>query len=246
MEKHLQEAKKMIIQDRLDSLELRLEELANNFAHLPTEQLSKHCISCMNDIRSLAYECLIENIDRFDKSEYDQVKETLQSMRFDVNEKNLIECSYHRDDCEPQITLEERRDRFMGLKAGVPPAKLCFLPYNAHELFDKLATGLKDVAIEELKYRMHILMQAPAPSNQLSLSDNNLHDKQGGGPQYRGKLKPKAAAMLCVEDSDDDELSLTVGHSDQKFTSGNASRRGFQENHLFSENQDSQGQSFIE
>ncbi|KAF4443758.1 hypothetical protein F53441_11361 [Fusarium austroafricanum] len=129
MDKHLQKAKKLIVQDRLDSLKLRLEELGKSFTNLPTDQLSKHSISCMKDIRSLAYECLNENIDRLDRAD-----------------------NHQRDD-DPQCTIERRRGAFMGLKFKLPPTRLCLWPYNAHAIFEDLAFHFKNCVIGELKYR---------------------------------------------------------------------------------------------
>ncbi|KAF5989520.1 hypothetical protein FBULB1_806 [Fusarium bulbicola] len=202
MEKQLQEIKLEIMQDRLDSLELRLEELANDFAHLSAKQLSKQCISCTEAIRSLASDCLIENahryLHRFNRNEFIQlVQENRQTMRFDVDANNTIKCNYLEAGHHRQMTEEERHDRFLSLKAGVPPAKFCIPPYNAHELFVELAANLESFAIRELEYHGQPYVPDPTATNQ----PPPPYESQGRGLQYQGSSQPVAAAMPFVESS---------------------------------------------
>ncbi|KAF4953638.1 hypothetical protein FGADI_5974 [Fusarium gaditjirri] len=171
MEKQLQDLKMEIMQDRLDSLECRLKELANSLTQLSAKQLSKQFISCMEAIRNLASDCLIENTDRyldcFDRTEFFQyARGSRRAMRFDLDGDNIIERTYLEAGHHRQMIEEERRDRFMSLKAGVPPAKFCFPPNNAHELF-------------------------PPPP----------YGSEGRGLQYRGSPHPMAAAMPGAEHS---------------------------------------------
>ncbi|KAF4498889.1 hypothetical protein FAGAP_4902 [Fusarium agapanthi] len=202
MEKQLQEIKMEIMQDRLDSLELRFKELANNHAHLSAKQLSKQCISCMEAIRNLSSDCLIENthryLHRFNRNEFIQhVRETRQSMRFDVDGNSIIKCNYLEAGHNRQMTEEERHDRFMSLKAGVPPAKFCFPPYNAHELFVELAANLENFAIRELEYHGQPYVPDPTATNQ----PPPPYESQGRGLQCRSSPHPTAAAMPSVESS---------------------------------------------
>ncbi|KAF5581573.1 hypothetical protein FPCIR_10086 [Fusarium pseudocircinatum] len=203
MEKQLREIKMDNMQDRLDSLELRFEELANNLAHLSAKQLSKQCISCMEDIRSFATDCLIENTDRyltcFDRKEFIKyARDTRRLMSFDVDTENMIECNssidagHHR-----QMTEEERGDRFISLKASVPPAKLCVPPYNAHELFVKLAGNFRDFAIRELEYHGQPYVPHPNANSQ----PPPPYESQGRGLQNQGSSQPVAAAIPSVGSS---------------------------------------------
>ncbi|KAF4343963.1 hypothetical protein FBEOM_2070 [Fusarium beomiforme] len=185
MDKPLQNARKLLIQDRLDSLNLRLEELGKDVTNLSTDRFSKQCISCMKDIRSLAYGCLIENIDRFDRSEYDnRMKETLRVMRFDVNKNNGIELDSHPRVSQPLMAIGERIKGFMALKFALPPAKLCLTPYNAHDIFEELATNLKSLAIEELKCREYDLIKTSAPRDHDSSSNNQLGPPLAPGSSF--------------------------------------------------------------
>ncbi|PNP84986.1 hypothetical protein FNYG_01683 [Fusarium nygamai] len=202
MDKQLKELKMENMHDRLGSLELRFEELANNLTHLCARQLSKQCISCMEDIRSLASDCLIENTDRylacFDRKEFIKyARDTRRSMSFDVDANNMIQCNsidarHHR-----QMTEEERGDRFMRLKASVLPTKFCVPPYNAHELFIELAVNLRDFAIGELEYPGQPYVPHPSANNQ----PPPPYEIQGRGLQYQGSSQTVAAAMPSIESS---------------------------------------------
>ncbi|KAF5704153.1 hypothetical protein FMUND_12696 [Fusarium mundagurra] len=202
MEKYLQEIKMDNMQDRLDTLELRFEELANNFAHLSAKQLSKQCISCMEDIRSLGSDCLIENIDRylacFDRQEFVKyARDIRRSMCFHVDANNLIQCNRLEAQHHRQMTEEERGDRFMSLKAGIPPAKFCLPPYDAHELFVELASSLESFAVREMEYHDQPCVPDPSANNQ----PPPPYESQGRGLQYQGRPQPVADAMPSVEDS---------------------------------------------
>ncbi|KAF5686360.1 hypothetical protein FCIRC_2916 [Fusarium circinatum] len=202
MEEQLQKIKMEVMQDRLDSLELRFEDLANNFAHLSTKQFSKQCISCMEAIRSLASDCLIANADDFllsmSRAEFiEYVRDYQRSMRFDVDGSNIIkrcelETGHHR-----QLAEEERHDRFMSLKAGVPPAKFCFSPYNPQDLFVELAIYLENLAIKELEYHGQPYVPNVAIPNQ----PPPPYESQRRRFQFRGSLHRVAAAMASVKDS---------------------------------------------
>ncbi|KAF5574347.1 hypothetical protein FPANT_11813 [Fusarium pseudoanthophilum] len=202
MKKQLQELKMESMQDRLDSLELRFEGLAGDFTHLSAYQLSKQCISCMEDIRSLAADCLIENTDRyfacFDRKEFIKyARDTRRSMSFDVDANDLIRCNSIDAGHHRQMTEEERGDRFISLKASVPPAKFCIPPYDAHELFVELAGNLRDFAIRELEYHDHPYV----PHSNANSQPPPPYESQGRGLQYQGNSQPVVAAMPSVESS---------------------------------------------
>lgn len=202
MEKQLQEMKIEIMQDRLDSLELRLEELANSFAQLTTKQLSKECINCMQAIRNLASDCLVANTDQylacFDRTEFIKyAQESRQAMRFTVDENNTIQRIYREAGHHRQMTEEERHDRFRSLKTGVPSAKFCFPPFNAHELFVELAINLENFTIRELEYHD----QPYVPDDAAISQPPPPYQSQGRGLQHRDSPHPMAATMPRVEDS---------------------------------------------
>ncbi|KAF5615338.1 uncharacterized protein FTJAE_13390 [Fusarium tjaetaba] len=202
MENQLQDLKMENMQDRLDSLELRFEELANNLTHLCATQLSKQCISCMEDVRSLATDCLTQNADHyyacFDRKEFIKYARNIRrSMAFDVDANDMIRCNSIDAGHHRQMTEEERGDRFMSLKASVPPAKFCIPPYDAHELFVELADNLRDFAIRELEYHDHPYV----PHSNANSQSPPPYESQGRGLQYQGSSQPIAAAMPSVESS---------------------------------------------
>ncbi|KAG5801838.1 hypothetical protein H9Q74_009045 [Fusarium xylarioides] len=202
MDKQLQEIKMENMQDRLDSLELRFKELANNFPHLSAKQLSKQCISCMEDIRSLASDCLIANTDRY-LHDYDRAdfikyaRDHRQSMRFDVDANNMIRCNRLEAGHHRQMKEEERGDHFISLKAGVPPAKFCFPPYNPNELFVDLAANLESLTSRELEYHR----QPYVPDAAVTSQPPPPYESQDRGLQYRASPHPTASAMPPVESS---------------------------------------------
>lgn len=202
MEKQLQEIKIEIMQDRLDSLEFRLEELANSFAQLTTKQLSKECINCMQAIRNLASDCLIANTDQylacFDRTEFIKyAQESRQKMRFTVDENNTIERIYREAGHHRQMREEERHDRFISLKASVPSAKFCFPLYNAHELFLELAINLEDFTVRELEYHD----QPYVPDDAAISQPPPPYESQGRGLRHQDSARLMAATMPRVEDS---------------------------------------------
>ncbi|CVL06891.1 uncharacterized protein FMAN_11985 [Fusarium mangiferae] len=202
MEKQLREIQMEIMQDRLDSLESRFEELANSFAHVSAKQLSKQCISCMEAIRNLASDCLIANTDQylpcFDRTEFIRyAQESRQAMRFTVDENNTIQRIYREAGHHRQMTEEERHDRFLSLKAGVPSAKLCFPPFNAHELFVELAINLENLTIRELEFHD----QPYVPDDAAISQPPPPYESQGRGYQHQDGPHPMAATMPRVEDS---------------------------------------------
>ncbi|RKL32605.1 hypothetical protein BFJ72_g10548 [Fusarium proliferatum] len=202
MEKKLREIKMEIMQDRLDSLEFRLEELANSFAQLNTKQLSKECINCMQTIRNLASDILIANTDQylayFNRAEFiEYAQESRQAMQFKVDENNTIQRIYREAGHHRQMTEEERHDRFLSLKTGVPPAKICFPPYDAHALFVNLAINLENLTIRELEYHD----QPYVPDDAAISQPPPPYESQGRGLHHRGNSHPMAAEMPRVEDS---------------------------------------------
>ncbi|SCV39944.1 uncharacterized protein FFB14_07346 [Fusarium fujikuroi] len=202
MEKQLQGMKIEIMQDRLDSLESRFEELANSFAHVSAKQLSKQCISCMEAIRNLASDVLMATTDRYLASFgrtlfFQYAQESRQAMRFNVDENNIIKWKYLEAGHHRQMTEKERHDRFMSLKAGVPLAKFCFPPYDAHELFVELAINLESFATREMEYHGQPYVPDPVAASQ----PPPPYESQGRGLHQRGNSHPIAAEMPRVEDS---------------------------------------------
>lgn len=118
-------------------------------------------------------------------------------MQFKVDENNTIQRIYREAGHHRQMTEEERHDRFLSLKAGVPPAKFCFPPYDAHELFVDLAINLGNFTIRELEYHD----QPYVPDDAAMSQPPPPYESQGRGLHHRGNSHPMAAQMPRVEDS---------------------------------------------
>ncbi|KAF5631938.1 hypothetical protein F25303_9587 [Fusarium sp. NRRL 25303] len=118
-------------------------------------------------------------------------------MRFTVDENNKIQRIYREAGHHRQMTEEERHDRFLSLKAGVPPAKLCFPPYDAHDLFVDLALNLENFTIRELEYHD----QPYVPDDAAISQPPPPYESQGRGLQHQDSPRPMAATMPRVEDS---------------------------------------------
>ncbi|KAF5535418.1 hypothetical protein FNAPI_12061 [Fusarium napiforme] len=118
-------------------------------------------------------------------------------MSLDIDANDMIRCSSIDAGHHRQMTEEERSDRFMSLKASVPPAKFCIPPHDAHELFVELADNLRDFAIQELEYHEQPYVPGPSANSQLPPP----YESQGRGLQYQGSSQPIAAAMPSVESS---------------------------------------------
>ncbi|RBA14459.1 hypothetical protein FPRO05_03251 [Fusarium proliferatum] len=211
MEKKLREIKMEIMQDRLDSLEFRLEELANSFAQLNTKQLSKECINCMQTIRNLASDILIANTDQylayFNRAEFiEYAQESRQAMQFKVDENNTIQRIYREAGHYRHMREEERHDRFLSLKAGVPPAKFCFPPYDAHALFVNLAINLENLTIRELEYHD----QPYVPDDAAISQPPPPYESQGRGLHHRGNSHPMSRNAETTSSIATSNLGLTV------------------------------------
>ncbi|CVL07597.1 uncharacterized protein FMAN_14476 [Fusarium mangiferae] len=87
-EEDMEHLKKQLIQNQLDSLHISIENLAKGIGHVPADIIARSCLAIMKSMSSLAYGCVMENIDRYDESRLQQVCEEIQALT----------CSFAEDD----------------------------------------------------------------------------------------------------------------------------------------------------
>ncbi|KAH7215763.1 hypothetical protein DER44DRAFT_654404 [Fusarium oxysporum] len=179
MEQDWAEAKHRAMRGRLHSLRIRLIDLANNLANLTTEQLGIHCGAIVEDLRSFSYDCMVEGRDRLDEAQFQwRVGEIGELMDFSVNEelKNIERDEHHKN----RMTREKRRAMLMDLRIDIPFTELCFVPYDAYDFFMNLGKNIRDLVVDELRYRAHDHAMArlqSAKEEQESITNNVLEQE---------------------------------------------------------------------
>ncbi|KAF5718246.1 hypothetical protein FMUND_5342 [Fusarium mundagurra] len=152
MDPDWKEVKQRSMRSRLQSLRLRLMDLAKNLDNFTTEQLVIHCGAIMEDIRSFSYDCIAESRDRLDEFQfYWRVGEIEVLIKFCVNEE-LGKFAW-AENRQPRMTREKRREMLTDLKFDIPFTEMCFVPFDAYDFFMSLGQAFKDLVVDELRHR---------------------------------------------------------------------------------------------
>ncbi|KAF4443026.1 hypothetical protein FACUT_1579 [Fusarium acutatum] len=152
MDPDWKEVKHRATRGRLQSLRLRLIDLANNLDNFTTEQLGIHCGAIMEDLRSFSYDCIVESRDRLDKFQfYWRVGEIEVLIKFCVYEE--LEKIERAENRKPRMTTEKRRDMITDLRFDIPFTDMCFVPFDAYDFFMSLGQAFKDLIVDELRHR---------------------------------------------------------------------------------------------
>ncbi|SCV50060.1 uncharacterized protein FFB14_11248 [Fusarium fujikuroi] len=163
-EETMEQLKKQLIQNQLDSLHISIENLAKSIAHVPADIIARSCLAIMKSMSSLAYGCVMESINRYDESRLQQVCEEIQALT----------CSFAEDDEDGRNDLEamqlldkphlkdELRDNPPDVKVNallcIPEkgnamtVEFCRPPYDYAEIFIEQAKWIRASFIEELKH----------------------------------------------------------------------------------------------
>ncbi|KAF4946247.1 hypothetical protein FGADI_11324 [Fusarium gaditjirri] len=155
LEETVEQIKKQLIQEQLDSLGFSMENLACHLAHYPAEIIAGSCLAILKSISSLAYSCLVETIDRYDRSELQQRREDIQALTgyFTYDEIDDL-----------HIDCRDREGALFDLANDIPRTERCFLPDDPSGMFIELAKALRVLFADELKYHC----QSPSTTPRLS------------------------------------------------------------------------------
>nr|RBR01949.1 hypothetical protein FVER53263_12873 [Fusarium verticillioides] len=147
------EVKQRSMRGRLQSLRLRLIDIANNLDNLTIEQLGIHCGAITEDLQSLSYDCIVESRDRLDEFQfYWRVGEIEVLIKFCVDEE-LKKIDERTENRKPKMTREKRREMMADLKFDIPFTELCLVPFDAYDFFMSLGQAFKDLIVDELRAR---------------------------------------------------------------------------------------------
>ncbi|KAI1047585.1 hypothetical protein LB505_013420 [Fusarium chuoi] len=184
MDPDWKEVKHRAMQSRLQSLRLRIIDLANNLDNFTTEQLGIHCGAIMEDIRSLSYDCIGESRDRMDEFQFCwRVGEIEVLIKFCVEEElEKIERAGNR---KPWLAREKRREMMTDLRFDIPFTELCFVPFDAYDFFMSLGQAFKDLVVDELRHRAHDDAMASPQSIE---DEESIREERGVSEQPRLEL----------------------------------------------------------
>ncbi|KAG4261217.1 hypothetical protein FPRO04_08208 [Fusarium proliferatum] len=179
MDPDWREVKHRAMRGRLQSLRLRIIDLADNLDNFMTEQLCIHCGAIMEDIRSLSYDCIAESRDRLDEFQfYWRVGEIEVLIKFCVEEElEKIERAGNR---KPRLVREKRREMMTDLRFDIPFTEMCFVPFDAYDFFMSLGQAFKDLIVDELRHRAH---------DDVMASPQSIEEEQGVSEQPRLELQ---------------------------------------------------------
>ncbi|KAF5610651.1 uncharacterized protein FSUBG_2912 [Fusarium subglutinans] len=152
MDPDWKEVKHLAMQGRLQSLRLRIIDLANNLDNSTTRQLGIHCGAIMEDIRSLSYDCIVESRDRLDEFQfYWRMAEIEVLIQFCIDEE--LQKIGRAEKQQPRMTTEKRREMMTDLRFDIPFTEMCFIPFDAYDFFMSLGQAFKDLIVDELRDR---------------------------------------------------------------------------------------------
>ncbi|KAF5556625.1 hypothetical protein FMEXI_1097 [Fusarium mexicanum] len=152
MDPDWKEVKHLAMQGRLQSLRLRIIDLANNLDNFTTRQLGIHCGAIMEDIRSLSYDCIVESRDRLDEFQfYWRMAEIEVLIQFCIDDE--LQKIGRAEKQKPRMTTKKRREMMTDLRFDIPFTEMCFVPFDAYDFFMSLGQAFKDLIVDELRDR---------------------------------------------------------------------------------------------
>ncbi|KAF4495264.1 hypothetical protein FAGAP_8593 [Fusarium agapanthi] len=165
LEESMQQLKKQLIQNQLDSLYISIANLVESIGSVPADIISRSCLAIMKSLSSLAYGCVMESIGRYDESELqhrceeiraltcpfsdddkDDSKNDLKAMRTFHNPHLKDQLRNEPPDVKANSLLEILEERY------VMTVELCLTPYEYSDVFVEQARFIRASLVEELKY----------------------------------------------------------------------------------------------
>ncbi|KAG5767241.1 hypothetical protein H9Q72_004691 [Fusarium xylarioides] len=190
MDPDWKEVKQRSMQGRLQSLRLRLVDIAKNLDNFTTEQVGIHCGAIMEDIRSMSYDCIVESRDRLDVFQFNwRVGEIEVLIKFCIDEElGKIERAENR---KPWMTTEKRREMMTDLRFDIPFAEMCFVPFDAYDFFMSLGQAFKDLIVDELRHRAQDNSMASLQSikkEQCIVEEESIKEEEGVSELPRSEI----------------------------------------------------------
>ncbi|KAF5626890.1 uncharacterized protein FTJAE_9396 [Fusarium tjaetaba] len=195
MDPDWKEVKQRSMRGRLQSLRLRLMDIANNLDNLTTEQLDIHCGAIMEDLSSLSYDCIVESRDRLDEFQfYWRISEIEVLIKFCLDEE--LEKTKRTENQTPKMTREKRKEMLKDLKFDIPFTEMCFIPFDAYDFFMSLGEAFRDLVVDELRHRAHgddtldlqFIKKEPGIEEEVSIKEEEPIKEEGVGELPRSKL----------------------------------------------------------
>ncbi|KAF5576912.1 hypothetical protein FPANT_10693 [Fusarium pseudoanthophilum] len=198
MDPDWKEVKQRSMRSRLQSLRLRLMDIANNLENLTTEQLGIHCGAIMEDLSSLSYDCIVESRDRLDEFQfYWRISEIEVLIKFCLDEE--LEKTELMENRKPKMTREKRKEMLKDLKFDIPFTEMCFIPFDAYDFFMSLGEAFRDLAVDELRHRAHgddmldfqSIKEEPGIEEERRVNeDEPTNEEEGVTEPPRSKIRP--------------------------------------------------------
>ncbi|KAH7174973.1 uncharacterized protein B0J16DRAFT_404875 [Fusarium flagelliforme] len=146
IEETVKQFKNDVIQNQLENLKISIDNLAQTPEHADANTIPGLYWAILKGLSILADHCMMENIDRYDQSAFQQRHRQIQNLSSSITD----------DDSDPdclRFVEEVGRQNFLRivLRDSLPSPEWCFPPYDASGKFISRANIFRSLFFHELK-----------------------------------------------------------------------------------------------